>query len=67
VRTVLEHDGIIGWVVRQSWFQRRLALATLVATTAAGAERVIARDIPLVKAIQLADDSTPGVLTPWVA
>lgn len=67
VRTVLEHDGIIGWVVRQSWFQRRLALATLVATTAAGAERVIARDIPLVKAIQLADDSTPGVLTPWLA
>ncbi|UUZ60222.1 PH domain-containing protein [Nocardioides sp. B-3] len=25
VRTVLEHDGIIGWVVRQSLFQRRLA------------------------------------------
>ena len=67
VRTVLEHDGIIGWVVRQSWFQRRLALATLVATTAAGAERVVARDIPLVKAIQLADDSTPGMLTPWLA
>jgi putative membrane protein len=67
VRTVLEHDGIIGWVVRQSWFQRRLALATLIATTAAGAERVIARDIPLAKAIRLADDSTPGVLTPWLA
>lgn len=67
VRTVLEHDGIIGWVVRQSWFQRRLALATLVATTAAGAERVVARDIPLGRAIRLADDSTPGVLTPWLA
>lgn len=66
VRTVLEHDGIIGWVVRQSWFQRRLALATLVATTAAGAERVVARDIPLDAAIRLADVSTPGVLTPWL-
>lgn len=67
VRTVLEHDGIIGWVVHQSWFQRRLALATLVATTAAGAERVIARDIPLPAAIRLADASTPGVLTPFLA
>lgn len=66
VRTVLEHDGIIGWVVRQTWFQRRLALATLVATTAAGAERVVARDIPLDAAIRLADASTPGVLTPWL-
>lgn len=66
VRTVLEHDGIIGWVVRQSWFQRRLALATLVATTAAGAERVVARDIPLDAAIRLADASTPGVLTHWL-
>lgn len=66
VRTVLEHDGIIGWVVHQSWFQRRLDLATLIATTAAGAERVIARDIPLAKAIRLADTSTPGVLTPFL-
>ncbi len=67
VRTVLEHDGIIGWVVHQSWFQRRLALATLIATTAAGAEKVVARDIPLDAAIRLADVSTPGVLTPWLA
>lgn len=67
VRTVLEHDGIIGWVVQQSWFQRRLALATLVATTAAGAERVVARDIPLTAAIRLADASTPGVLSPWLS
>ncbi len=67
VRTVLEHDGIIGWVVHQTWFQRRLDLATLVATTAAGAERVVARDIPMAKAIRLADASTPGVLTPFLA
>lgn len=66
VRTALEHDGIIGWVVHQSWFQRRLDLATLVATTAAGAEKVMARDIPLSAAIRLADASTPGVLSPWL-
>lgn len=66
IRTVLEHDGIIGWVVHQSWFQRRLALANLVATTAAGAEQVVARDIPLGAAIRVADTSTPGVLTAWL-
>ncbi|PUA82198.1 PH domain-containing protein [Nocardioides currus] len=67
VRTVLEHDGIIGWVVHQTFFQRRLSLATLTATTAAGAERVVARDIPLPAAIRLADASTPGVLTAFLA
>ena len=67
LRTVLEHDGIIGWVLHQSWFQRRLRLATLVATTAAGAEKVVARDIPLSAAIRLADRCTPGVLSHWLA
>ena len=66
VRTVLENDGIIGWVVHQSWFQRRLELATLIATTAAGSERVVARDIPVAAAIRVADRSTPGVLTAWL-
>ena len=67
VRTVLENDGVIGWVVRQSFFQRRLELATLIATTAAGAEKVVARDIPRAAAIRLADDATPGVLTAFLA
>ena len=63
-RTVLERDGIIGWVVRQSWFQRRSGLATLVATTAAGPEQVVVVDVPLADAVRLADAATPGLLTP---
>ena len=51
-RTVLERDGIIGWVVRQSWFQRRVGLATLVATTAAGPESVVVVDLPLAQAVR---------------
>ena len=62
-RTVLERDGIIGWVVRQSWFQRRVGLATLVATTAAGPESVVVVDLPLAQAIALADAATPGMLS----
>ncbi len=65
-RTVLESDGIIGWVVVQTWFQRRAGLVTLVATTAAGAESVRIIDLPLEWAIELADASTPGVLSAWL-
>jgi putative membrane protein len=61
-RTVLERDGIIGWVVQQSWFQRRAGLATLVATTAAGPESVVVADVPLTVAVRLAGAATPGLL-----
>jgi putative membrane protein len=66
VRTVLETDGIIGWVVSQSWWQRRIGLADLTATTAAGAERVLVRDVRLDVAVALADRATPGLLTDFV-
>lgn len=67
VRTALETDGIIGWVVSQSWWQRRIGLADLTATTAAGAERVVVRDVRLEVAVGLADAATPGLLTEFVA
>lgn len=61
-RTVLERDGIIGWVVTQSWFQRRAGLATLTATTAAGSERVSIRDVPHPTAVALAAAATPDAV-----
>ena len=66
IRTVLETDGIIGWVVSQSWWQRRIGLADLTATTAAGAERVLVSDVRLDVAIVLADRATPGLLTDFM-
>lgn len=65
-RTVLERDGVIGWVVDQSWFQRRVGLATLTATTAAGDERVSIMDVPLESAVALAADVTPGAVGDFV-
>lgn len=66
-RTALEREGVIGWVIQQSLFQRRLGLATLVATTAAGAERVAVRDLSLDRAVALADATTPGLLAAFLA
>lgn len=66
IRTVLETDGIIGWVLDQSWWQRRAGLVDLVATTAAGHERVLVRDVDLGVAVALADRATPGLLDAFV-
>jgi putative membrane protein len=61
-RDVLECDGIIGWNVRQTFFQRRAGLATLTATTAAGRQRYAVTDVPLSLALPLADGALPGLL-----
>ena len=37
-RVALDRSGIVGWTVRQSFFQRRAGVVTLIATTAAGAQ-----------------------------
>lgn len=66
-RTALERDGVIGWVIRQSFFQRRRGLATLVATTAAGSERVSIRDVPLGRALAVAAEVTPEAVAPFRA
>lgn len=66
-RTVLESDGIIGWVITQNLFQRRVGLVTLVATTAAGGERVVVHDVPQSTAVGVASSATPSAVTPFLA
>ena len=61
-RDVLECEGIIGWNIRQSFFQRRAGLATLTATTAAGRQHYSVTDVPLTEALSLADRARPGLL-----
>lgn len=65
-RTALEREGIIGWVLTQNIFQRRAGLATLTATTAAGSERVVVRDLDHRTAVAVADAATPGMLTEFL-
>jgi putative membrane protein len=66
-RAVLACDGIIGWNLTRSFFQRRAGLATLVATTAAGRQRYAVQDVSLAEAVGLADRAVPGLLTPFLA
>ncbi|MFB9836969.1 PH domain-containing protein [Actinoallomurus acaciae] len=62
-RSALACEGVIGWNLRRSFFQRRAGLATLVATTAAGRQRIDVQDVPLGEALRLADEALPGLLT----
>ena len=61
-RDVLECDGIIGWNLRESFFQRRAGLATLTATTAAGRQQYAVTDVPLPLAVSLGNRALPGLL-----
>lgn len=65
-RSALACEGIIGWNLQRSFFQRRAGLATLVATTAAGRQRIDVQDVPLGEALRLADEALPGLLTPFL-
>ncbi|MUL81809.1 MULTISPECIES: PH domain-containing protein [unclassified Mycolicibacterium] len=61
-RDHLDTAGIIGWTVRQTFFQRRAGVATLVAATAAGEKRYAVIDIPAAQAWPVAVAASP-----WVA
>lgn len=61
-RDCVQTDGIIGWTVRQTYFQRRAKVATLVAATAAGTKRYEVLDVPAESAWTVA-----ATASPWVA
>ncbi|WP_166910415.1 PH domain-containing protein [Mycobacterium sp. DL440] len=61
-RDHLDAAGIIGWTVRQTFFQRRAGVATLIAATAAGEKRYAVLDIPATRAWSVA-----AAASPWVA
>lgn len=61
-RDCVQAAGIIGWTVRQTWFQRRAGVATLVAATAAGTKRYVLIDVPAEMAWTVA-----ATASPWVA
>jgi putative membrane protein len=64
---VLARDGILGWTVKQSVFQRRRGLATFTATTAAGAGAYSIRDADAAEGLAFAVAAVPGILEPFAS
>ncbi|TVT51878.1 PH domain-containing protein [Amycolatopsis rhizosphaerae] len=65
-RYLLSSEGVIGWVIRRSFFQRRAGLVSLTATTAAGQGHYTCVDLPAAEAIALADAAVPSLLEPFL-
>jgi putative membrane protein len=65
-RSVLAPDGIIGWNIERTLFQRRAGLATLTATTAAGHQHYDVTDVALDEALRFAEEVKPGLLEPFL-
>jgi putative membrane protein len=61
-REALHTPSVIGWNLRATWFQRRVGLTDLVATTAGGRQRVEVIDLGEARATALAVAATPGLL-----
>jgi putative membrane protein len=62
----LQRGGIISWTFRQSVFQRRAGLVTVIATTAAGAGAYAVPDAGSDDGLTLATDAVPGLLAPFL-
>ncbi|MCV7132307.1 PH domain-containing protein [Mycobacterium hodleri] len=61
-RDCIAADGIIGWTVRQTFFQRRAGVATLVAATAAGVKGYRVLDVPAELAWSVAASASPWLV-----
>ena len=66
-RRALEVSHVIGWNFRATWFQRRVGLTTLVATTAGGGQAVPVLDIPEDLAVALAERALPDLVSQFRA
>jgi putative membrane protein len=63
---IVERRAVVGWQLRQTVFQRRLGLATLIAAVGAGDGEVAAMDMAAADAVALARDITPDWVAPFV-
>jgi putative membrane protein len=66
-RSLLEEQAIIGWNLRSTFFQRRLGLVSLEATTAAGRQGYHLTDVPADEALAVVGAISPDLLEPFRA
>lgn len=61
-RSCLRSRAVIGWVLRETFFQRRAGLVTLEATVATSRGKIRILDVPRARALEIVRDATPGLL-----
>lgn len=66
-RVVLEQRALVGWQVRQSWFQRRAGLLTLIACVGAGEGGYDVLDCGTTQGLDLMAAVSPGWAAPLFA
>ncbi|GLW67254.1 hypothetical protein Arub01_54970 [Actinomadura rubrobrunea] len=65
-QVVVEHGAVVGWRIRQTLFQRRLGLSTLVAAVGAGDGACPAVDMGQSDAVTFAARITPDWVAPFL-
>ncbi len=66
-RDVLARQGVIGVVLRESFFQRRAGVVTLTATSAAGKQGYHVLDVPAARAVELSRELLPDTVGQFLA
>ncbi|MFJ2029780.1 PH domain-containing protein [Streptosporangium sp. NPDC087985] len=66
-QAVVEERAVVGWTLRQTWFQRRAGLLTVVVGVGAGTGGYEAIDVGEAEGVAFAAEVTPGWLAPFVA
>ena len=63
--SVIDRSAVVGWVFRQTWFQWRLGLVTMHASTAAGSGAYYVRSAGVGQAAAVANEVTPVLMAPF--
>lgn len=62
----LRRNGVIGWTISRTFFQRRVGLATVAATTGAGSGEYKVYDVDESTGLAFAEQAVPDLLTPFL-
>ncbi|MFI6496630.1 PH domain-containing protein [Nonomuraea typhae] len=65
-QAVFERRAVVGWRIRQTWFQRRAGVVTLVAGVGAGEGGYSALDVSNAQAVAFSAEVTPDWIEPFL-
>ncbi|MFC4586900.1 PH domain-containing protein [Sphaerisporangium corydalis] len=65
-QAVVERRAVVGWTVRQTWFQRRSGVLTVIAGVGAGSGGYAAIDTGEAQGVHFAAEVTPEWITPFL-